>query len=90
MISIPSVPSVVHSILEVIDNPDSDARDVQAVVEQDQTCAMKLLRLANSAYYGFSRQVSTIREAIVIIGLEGVKNVALSLGVAECFLKGEK
>ena len=88
--NIPSVPTIVQDILEVTGNPRSGARDVQAVVEKDPSCAMKLLRLANSAYYGFSRQVTNVREAIVIIGIEGVKNVAMSIGVAECFLKGDK
>jgi len=85
--NLPSLPTVVQEILEVTNDPRSGARDIQAVVENDQACSVKLLKLANSAYYGFSRQVSSIKEAIVIIGMEGVKNVAMSLGVAECFLK---
>ncbi|MCA9429973.1 MAG: HDOD domain-containing protein [Candidatus Omnitrophica bacterium] len=85
--NLPSLPTVVQEILDVTNDPRSGARDIQAVVENDQTCSVKLLKLANSAYYGFSRQVSSIKEAIVIIGMEGVKNVAMSLGVAECFLE---
>ncbi len=85
--NLPSLPTVVQEILEVTNDPRSGARDIQGVVENDQTCSVKLLKLANSAYYGFSRQVSSIKEAIVIIGMEGVKNVAMSLGVAECFLE---
>lgn len=84
---LPSLPTIVQEILDVTNDPRSGARDIQAVVENDQACSVKLLKLANSAYYGFSRQVSSIKEAIVIIGMEGVKNVAMSLGVAECFLK---
>ncbi len=85
--NLPSLPTVVQEILNVTNDPRSGAKDIQAVVENDQTCSVKLLKIANSAYYGFSRQVSSIKEAIVIIGTEGVKNVAMSLGVAECFLQ---
>ncbi|GMV66824.1 MAG: HDOD domain-containing protein [Candidatus Omnitrophica bacterium] len=83
-----SPPSLLQEILAVTEDPRSGAKDVQAIVERDMSCAVKLLRLANSAYYGFSRQIKTVREAIVIIGLDGVKNVAMSLGVAEVFTKG--
>lgn len=83
-----SPPSLLQEILAVTENPRSGARDVQAIVERDMSCAAKLLRLANSAYYGFSRQIKTVREAIVIIGLDGVKNVAMSFGIAEVFTKG--
>lgn len=81
-------PSILQEILLVVENPRSGAKEVENIVERDMSCSLKLLKLANSAYYGFSRQVKTIREAIVIIGLDGVKNVAMSLAVADAFKKG--
>ena len=86
--SFKSPPALLQEILAVTENPSSGAKDVQAMVERDMSCSVKLLKLANSAYYGFSRQIKTIREAIVIIGLDGVKNVVMSLGIAEAFTKG--
>jgi putative nucleotidyltransferase with HDIG domain len=83
-----SPPSLLQEILAVTEDPRSGAKDVQAMVERDMSCSVKLLKLANSAYYGFSRQIKTIREAIVIIGLDGVKNVVMSLGIADAFTKG--
>lgn len=81
-------PSLLQEILSVTEDPRSGAKDVQAMVERDMSCSVKLLKLANSAYYGFSRQIKTVREAIVIIGLDGVKNVVMSLGIADAFTKG--
>lgn len=86
--TVQSPPTILQEILAVIDDPRSGAKDIQATVERDISTSLKLLRLANSAYYGFSRQVKTIREAIVIIGLDGVKNVAMSLAVADSFSRG--
>ncbi len=83
-----SPPSLLQEILTVTEDPRSGAKDVQAMVERDMSCSVKLLKLANSAYYGFSRQIKTVREAIVIIGLDGVKNVVMSLGIADAFTKG--
>ena len=87
---IPTLPTIVQDIMEVTADPRSGVRDVEKVVEKDQSCSIKLLKLSNSAYYGFSRQITTIKQAIVIIGLEGVKNAAMSLGMAGCFAKGAK
>jgi HD-like signal output (HDOD) protein len=87
---IPTLPTIVQDIMEVTANPRSGVKDVEKVVEKDQSCSIKLLKLSNSAYYGFSRQITTIKQAIVIIGLEGVKNAAVSLGMAGCFAKGAK
>ncbi len=83
-----SPPTLLQEILAVTEDPRSGAKDVQAMVERDMSCSVKLLKLANSAYYGFSRQIKTVREAIVIIGLDGVKNVIMSLGIADAFTKG--
>jgi putative nucleotidyltransferase with HDIG domain len=83
-----SPPYLLQEILTVTEDPNSGAKDVQAMVERDMSCSVKLLKLANSAYYGFSRQIRTVREAIVIIGLDGVKNVVMSLGIADAFTKG--
>jgi putative nucleotidyltransferase with HDIG domain len=83
-----SPPTILQELLSVVENPSSSAKDVQGIVEHDISCTVKLLKISNSAYYGFSRQVKSIREAIVIIGLEGVKNVAMSLAVSGPFSMG--
>jgi len=83
-------PIVLQNILAVTEDPNAGAKDVQSAVEQDLSCSARLLRLANSAYYGFSRQVKSVKEAVVIIGLEAVKSVAMSLGVAENFTQGSE
>jgi putative nucleotidyltransferase with HDIG domain len=88
--NIPSLPMIVQDILQVTEDPKSGVKDVQEVVERDQSCAVKLLKLSNSAYYGFSRQITTVKQAIVIIGLEGVKSAAMSLSMAGCFKEGAR
>lgn len=84
-INLPTLRAIVPDILAVADNPRTGIKDIERIVEKDQSCVLKILNLANSAYYGFSRQISSIKEAILVIGFDGVKHAALSVGMTECF-----
>jgi HD-like signal output (HDOD) protein len=55
------------------------------ILESDPAIASRLLRLANSAYYGFHRQVSTIQRAVIIVGQVTVQAVALAASLAEAW-----
>ncbi|MDA1002183.1 MAG: HDOD domain-containing protein [Chloroflexi bacterium] len=53
------------------------AQDLATLVAQDSAITARLLRLANSAYYGFSRNIGTVRDAVVLVGLRAVRAVVL-------------
>lgn len=59
------------------DSPNATARSVGQHLAQDQALATRVLRLANSAYYGMTRQVSDLNEAVVVLGLRATRNLAL-------------
>lgn len=71
----------------MINDPKSSARNLKNIIEKDPPLSARLLRLANSAYYGFRRKISSIQEAIVGIGFNAVKEVGLSQKVCELFQK---
>lgn len=82
---VPTIPATAHRIITLIDDPRSSVSDLEKVISQDQTATAKLLKLANSAFYGFSRRVATTHQAIIVIGLNAVKSMVIGLSVFGCF-----
>lgn len=69
---------VVQKVLTVLDQPTSSAKDVEGVIRYDQTLASRVLRMANSAFYGFGGKISTISQAVVILGLNTLRAVLVA------------
>jgi putative nucleotidyltransferase with HDIG domain len=86
---VPTLPSTVAKILEVTGDEYSSAADLAKVIYFDQSLATKVLRIANSPFYGFSRQVKTLEHATVILGFKDIRNMALAMSVfSSFFVKG--
>jgi len=83
---IPTLPSVASKVMQILENPRSSAADVERVIMYDQAMATRVLKLVNSAYYGFPRRISTVSQAVVILGFVTVKNLILSISVADFFV----
>ena len=69
---LPPMPQIVFKALEIIDDPDSDSRKVADLIETDQAIATKVLKMANSAYYGMSGKVSSLQQASVVLGYKAL------------------
>ncbi len=82
---LPMLPHVVAGIIEVTGRESASAAQLAEVVAGDPRLAGMLLRVVNSAYFGFARRISTIPEATVILGLQAVKNLAVSAAVCNLF-----
>lgn len=82
---VPTLPVVVNSILELLENPKTSAEDVNRIIRMDQALASRILKIVNSAFYGFPRQISTVTQAVVILGFNAVKSLALSASVIQIF-----
>ncbi|MBD3418953.1 MAG: HDOD domain-containing protein [Chitinivibrionales bacterium] len=83
--SLPTIPMVIRQIQKVINNPQSNMNQIAAVIAKDQTLASRTIRLVNSAFYGLSKRVTSITQAIVILGLNTVNNLMLGLSVVRMF-----
>jgi len=79
--NLPTIPTVLAKILQLVDSESSSGRDLIAVIEHDQALTGKMLRLANSAFFGQSRKVATIPRAVVLLGFSTVRNLALGVKV---------
>lgn len=80
-----SIGSVVNRIMQLIRNPNSSAVELKGLIEIDPPLCAKILRRANSAYYGLKRRVSAIQEAIVMIGFNNIREMTLSMKIGKLF-----
>ncbi|NDY43279.1 HDOD domain-containing protein [Dissulfurirhabdus thermomarina] len=80
-----SLPHVVLRLLEATLDEDASVADIARVAGNDPGLTARMLRLANSPYFGVSRKISTIEDAAVILGLQAVRNLAVTISVYEFF-----
>lgn len=85
--NVPTLPTVVARILAATQDPDTSAEDVNRIILSDQALTAKVLKLVNSAFYGFPRRVGTVTEAIVILGFGTIRNLAITASVFKVFGK---
>ncbi|HOV37627.1 MAG TPA: HDOD domain-containing protein [Spirochaetales bacterium] len=78
---IPALPVTVTKILEICNNPNTSPVDLNRVISVDPVLMGRVLKLINSAYYGLSNQVTSLSRAIIMLGINTVKNLALSTAV---------
>lgn len=86
---IASIKKIVSEIVGVINDPSSSAKQLKDIIELDPPLAGRVLHRANSAYFARSRKISDILEAIIWIGFEEVKELALSQTVSKIFEEGQ-
>ncbi len=79
--NIPRIPEVVKDLILQINNPDIDFDDIAKNVEKEQVISMKVLRLVNSAHFGLSKNIDSINEAVVMLGMAKLKTLIIASGV---------
>ncbi len=80
-----TLPTIYAHISELVDSPTSSASDVGKVISGDQGFTAKLLRLVNSAFYGFPSRIDTVSHAVTIIGFKQLKALLLATSVMGMF-----
>lgn len=81
MVDLPAMPMVIVQVVQATDRDDVTTAEVEALLGKDPALATKVLKVVNSAYFGLPRQITSISHAVAILGLQQVRNLALSLGV---------
>ncbi len=74
---LPSMPAAAVLVMQETNKSTANAQSVARALSTDQALTARVLRLANSAYYGLARQVNELNEAVVILGMRSVKNLAM-------------
>ena len=83
--SLPVLPGIALKLFNILADPDSMITALAKVIETDPSLTLKLLKIVNSAFYGFARKIGTVREAVVILGTDEIKNLAFGLSAAKTF-----
>jgi HD-like signal output (HDOD) protein len=82
---IPSIPHILQVIVALTNNPRSSSRDLEEKILSEPGLVMRLLKTVNSAYFGLSKTVSSVRHAIVILGYTSVRSIASGLILINTF-----
>jgi putative nucleotidyltransferase with HDIG domain len=82
---LPTLPPVLVKLIGLINDPKSSSKELGKLVSVDQSQTARLLKVVNSPLYGFPRKISSVTEAITILGFDAVKNLALSISVFDIF-----
>jgi HD-like signal output (HDOD) protein len=80
--NLPVLPQAAGAVLKLADNPDTTPKELERAVERDSAMTAKLLRVANSAYYG-SAKIPTLGRAISFLGLNTVRSVVVSIAMQQ-------
>ena len=81
--NLPVLPKVVEELLRLLEEDDPDLKEVIQKINRDPVIAAKVLRQANTAHYGSTRQIKTLDEAVAIIGFARLVTLVIASGVTE-------
>ncbi len=82
-----SLPDIVLTVNEMIVNPRYDANDIGSVIGNDAGLTIRLLKIVNSAFYGFKAKIDTVARAITVVGIEDLRNLVLATSAVDTFNK---
>jgi putative nucleotidyltransferase with HDIG domain len=74
---LPPLPQVASRVIALVEDPDTSGRDITEVIAADQALTAKILRASNSAYYGRSGKISTLSQAVMLLGFQAIRNLVL-------------
>ncbi|MCP3943961.1 MAG: HDOD domain-containing protein [Desulfobacteraceae bacterium] len=80
-----NVPSVALEVYSVAMDPKSEIDDIQEIIQLDQVMTLMLLKLVNSPFYGLSQKVNSVKEAVIMLGVDEIINIAFGLSLSESF-----
>jgi putative nucleotidyltransferase with HDIG domain len=83
--NLPAFPATVQKVSGLLGNPDYLIHELVGVIEYDQAITANILRMCNSAYFGFRYKISTVREAVAYLGRENLVRVVSAAGISKYY-----
>ncbi|MGH8797591.1 MAG: HDOD domain-containing protein, partial [Caldimonas sp.] len=81
-VELPAIPRIVQRLIVALRNPDVDSREIGKSLAQDPVLSAKVLRLANSSFFGGQRSMASIDAAVALIGIQALNRLIVACGVA--------
>lgn len=85
---LPPLPAVVADVLAGFDRQDADVDKIAGKISLDQGMMTRILRVANSSFYGFPGKVGTMRDAVVLLGFHNIRSLVIAAGLIRLFPPG--
>lgn len=82
---LPTMPAIASQVVRTVDDPDSSIDDIRALIEQDAAIAARILKISNSALYGFPSEIQSLSHAISLLGTMTVRNLVLAASMKETY-----
>lgn len=82
---LPTMPAVASQVVRAVDDPDRSIEDIRKLIEQDAAIAARILKISNSALYGFPSEIQSLAHAISLLGTMTVRNLVLAASMKETY-----
>src|SRR5580704_3950952 len=80
-----TLPEITTQIIATVENPKSSVGQLHKIISHDPSLSSRILKVVNSAFYGVSGQIGSVERAIVLLGLNAVKNSAVAASLGQLF-----
>jgi len=87
IIQLPALPTVALEVIQMVDNQRTSASSLGKMISSDQALTAKVLKIANSPFYGFPKKISTVDFAIIILGFDALKEIVISISLVSSLQK---
>ena len=87
---ISTLPQVMARIMKIVTDENSCAADLAKEITKDKSLTAKILKIVNSAYYGFYREIVKVSDAVVVLGFNEIKRLSLAMSVLDMFGKDKQ
>ena len=82
---LPAIPVIAEQVVKAVENPNSSIDDIRQLIEKDSAIAARILKIANSALYGFPSEIESLGHAISLLGTMTVRNLVLAASMKQTF-----
>ena len=87
--NLPSLPHILLRLIEVCSREESTIKDMSQIINKDSSLCAKVMKLINSAYYMLPNRATNIDQALILLGTDAIKNIAISASVYQAFSKAK-
>ncbi|MEH8018481.1 HDOD domain-containing protein [Rheinheimera muenzenbergensis] len=79
--NLPSIPKVMQELIATLNDPNLSSNKISQIIANDQAITAKVLRIANSVRYGGHRKVGSVKDAVVVMGIDALKTLIFAIGL---------
>jgi putative nucleotidyltransferase with HDIG domain len=83
--NLPTLPHILLKLIEACNSQESSIPDISRIIDKDSSLSAKVMRLVNSAHYGLPTRIASVEQALLLLGTDAVKNIAVSAAVFQVF-----